>query len=271
MFIIGIRDTSRLPKTAAISKSQVPKLQFCCGGLGVAQPTGGLGWTLSAGWSLAVGDLLRQVLVLPSVMKTKNPQCFNAILCNPWGSKDHSIKGLLEKTIILVGIYNQQFQWTIFLMVFDFQGNQFLSSVPFFAGWSIKIWCSVLFSMFIVSLQNISNMQCLNRFITGLWFQIFFIFTPIWGRFPIWLIFFKGVETQSYSVHCRTWSKCYVISWIREVWNWIPRPYIVGVEGQRAFGEYQNVRCVCVCVCFFNEWMLVQWYNEFKWIEFVFG
>ena len=23
------------------------------------------------------------------------------------------------------------------------------------------------------------------------WFQIFFIFTPIWGRFPIWLILFK--------------------------------------------------------------------------------
>ena len=29
---------------------------------------------------------------------------------------------LLEKTIVLVGIYNQQFQGTIFLMVFDFQG-----------------------------------------------------------------------------------------------------------------------------------------------------
>ena len=26
---------------------------------------------------------------------------------------------------------------------------------------------------------------------TGWWFQIFFIFTPFWGRFPIWLIFFQ--------------------------------------------------------------------------------
>ena len=26
-------------------------------------------------------------------------------------------------------------------------------------------------------------------------FQIFFIFTPIWRRFPIWLIFFRWVET----------------------------------------------------------------------------
>ena len=29
------------------------------------------------------------------------------------------------------------------------------------------------------------------------WFQICFIFTPIWGRFPSWLIFFKGVETTN--------------------------------------------------------------------------
>ena len=29
------------------------------------------------------------------------------------------------------------------------------------------------------------------------WFQIFFIFIPIWGRFPFWLIFFKWVETTN--------------------------------------------------------------------------
>ena len=28
------------------------------------------------------------------------------------------------------------------------------------------------------------------------WFQIFYIFIPIWGRFPFWQIFFKGVETS---------------------------------------------------------------------------
>ncbi len=31
----------------------------------------------------------------------------------------------------------------------------------------------------------------LNNIITGWWFQIFFIFTPTWWRFPYWLIFFK--------------------------------------------------------------------------------
>ena len=31
------------------------------------------------------------------------------------------------------------------------------------------------------------------------WFQIFFIFTPTWGRFPFWLIFFRWVETTNQS------------------------------------------------------------------------
>ena len=29
------------------------------------------------------------------------------------------------------------------------------------------------------------------------WFQIFFIFTPTWGKNPIWLIFFRWVETTN--------------------------------------------------------------------------
>ena len=32
------------------------------------------------------------------------------------------------------------------------------------------------------------------------WFQIFFIFTSIWGRFPFWLKFFKGVATTNQTV-----------------------------------------------------------------------
>ena len=34
---------------------------------------------------------------------------------------------------------------------------------------------------------------------TRWWFQIFFIFTPSWARFPFWLIFFKRVETTNQS------------------------------------------------------------------------
>ena len=33
-----------------------------------------------------------------------------------------------------------------------------------------------------------------NYWLTRWWFQRFFIFIPIWGRFPFWLIFFKGVD-----------------------------------------------------------------------------
>ena len=42
------------------------------------------------------------------------------------------------------------------------------------------------------------------KYITGWWFQIFFIFTPIWGRFPFWLIFFKWVETTN-QIKTRVW------------------------------------------------------------------
>ncbi len=53
--------------------------------------------------------------------------------------------------------------------------------------------------------QNISQMKLIQELgqttcfqsITRWWFQIFFIFTPTWGRFPIWLIFFKWVETTN--------------------------------------------------------------------------
>ncbi len=34
------------------------------------------------------------------------------------------------------------------------------------------------------------------------WFQRFSIFTPIWGRFPIWPIFFRWVETTNQMRYC---------------------------------------------------------------------
>ena len=36
-----------------------------------------------------------------------------------------------------------------------------------------------------------------HSFLARWWFQIFLIFTPIWGRFPFWLIFFRWVETTN--------------------------------------------------------------------------
>ena len=42
------------------------------------------------------------------------------------------------------------------------------------------------------------------------WFQIFFIFTPSWGRFPIWLIFFRWrVETTN-----QLWEAIGPVCWV---------------------------------------------------------
>ena len=43
----------------------------------------------------------------------------------------------------------------------------------------------------------------LRKGTTRLWFQIFFMFTPTWGNDPIWLIFFKWVETTNQTIFDR--------------------------------------------------------------------
>ena len=44
---------------------------------------------------------------------------------------------------------------------------------------------------------KVANFTIYLTSMTRWWFQIFFIFTPIWERFPIWLIFFRWVETTN--------------------------------------------------------------------------
>ena len=39
--------------------------------------------------------------------------------CIPWKSKDYILNRISVKTIVLVRVYNQQFQGTILLMVFE--------------------------------------------------------------------------------------------------------------------------------------------------------
>ena len=47
---------------------------------------------------------------------------FKLYIYIPWKSKDYFLNGFSVKTIVLVGIYNQQFKGTILFMVLDFQG-----------------------------------------------------------------------------------------------------------------------------------------------------
>ena len=51
--------------------------------------------------------------------------------------------------------------------------------------------------------QTTSKFKTFTRW----WFQIFF-FTPIWRRFPVWLIFFRRVETTNQ----KTFSFCFPLS-----------------------------------------------------------
>ena len=51
-----------------------------------------------------------------------------------------------------------------------------------------------------------------SYWITRWWFQILFIFTPIWGRCPIWLIFFRWVETTN-QISWRCFELWTIVCW----------------------------------------------------------
>ena len=57
------------------------------------------------------------------------------------------------------------------------------------------------------------RMNFSTKTMTRWWFQIFFVFTPTWKRFPIWLIFFKGVATTNKMTSNKAlqlhWSRCF--------------------------------------------------------------
>ena len=43
----------------------------------------------------------------------------------------------------------------------------------------------------------INHQDDMKPFLSGWWFQTFFMFTPTWGNNPFWLIFFRWVETTN--------------------------------------------------------------------------
>ena len=48
-----------------------------------------------------------------------------------------------------------------------------------------------------LQMGSVLGIEVAYSWLTSWWFQRFFIFTPTWGNDPIWLIFFKGVETTN--------------------------------------------------------------------------
>ena len=45
--------------------------------------------------------------------------------------------------------------------------------------------------------STLVSFTCLHQILLGGGFKYFFMFNPTWGNDPIWLIFFKGVETTN--------------------------------------------------------------------------
>ena len=74
-----------------------------------------------------------------------------------------------------------------------------------------------------------------SRFKSRWWFQRFFIFTPTWGRFPIWLIFCNAVETtHQYSNDFKGFflsPKLSLAPWFCQIW-----PAFGGVSGVSSVG-----------------------------------
>ena len=111
--------------------------------------------------------------------------------------------------------------WSIFLASNFPLGMFFLSSFHFQCFWWIFAFhtCNFLHDFEASWIMNDFEV-CINlnfycsgychchcQLFAGWWFQIFFIFTYTWGRFPFWLIFFKGVETTNQFV-TRCFSIC---------------------------------------------------------------
>ena len=75
-----------------------------------------------------------------------------------------------------------------------------------------------------------SGMQSRSRW----WFNICFIFNPIWGRFPIWLIFFRWVETTNQRCFLPVvgMSKVFFLYFSSRL-----RPWILEILPQKVGGE----------------------------------
>ena len=88
---------------------------------------------------------------------------------------------------------------------------------------------------------------------TGWWFQIFLIFTPIWGRFPFWLIFFKGVTTTNqYSIYCIILS---ISTYVIIFWNMVKYVnrcmYCIFIYTY----VWRNAYSFNICTCLFHACM----------------
>ena len=83
-----------------------------------------------------------------------------------------------------------------------------LSMALIFLGWGLALGEAPSIHMTNPQVWQNNGRRCMARW----WFQRFFIFTPTWGRFPCWLIFFNWVETTKEMVvwvTSQNWRECF--------------------------------------------------------------
>ena len=104
------------------------------------------------------------------------------------------------------------------------------------------------------------------------WFQTFFIFTPTWGNDPIWLIFFKWVETTNQScskllnkvLFFESWSEVLVASLQYDQWSVKSQQKILPFETMHVENQ------ILVHLLIQNQFILTAiWgWNTSKWTKF---
>ena len=101
------------------------------------------------------------------------------------------------------------------------------------------------------------HLRCVNLFLRW-WFQTFFIFTPIWGRFPIWLIFSDGLVQPPTRQLLNVWWISFlqrVSAFVRHTWGVdtginIFVAVAVKVGNQRVYKRFKHPPFVNSCFWF---------------------
>ena len=154
--------------------------------------------------------------------------------------------------------WNHQLEFVCFLLFFFAKWPTFVRILICNTAKKMQLWQSVtqLFPSFHVTttMNHVSTRELMNLSkvwekyesasrkagVGGFWVVVsnIFIFNPIWGRFPVWLIFFKWVET----VRC-VWSKCWFIETQSSTSRWLQESLDAFVIWERFYHGWYGKRC----------------------------
>ena len=108
----------------------------------------------------------------------------------PWNSSHLKMHGWNTSTSFLLFFFSRYFHVL----------KLWVSGRVSFACGSVARWAVIKTPVWLVYFVDeilIPSYIAIIVSITRCWFQIFLMFTPIWGRFPFWLIFFRWVGSTT--------------------------------------------------------------------------